>query len=198
MSQLRPVWLLLIGTSAALACYLATVLMVRAGYTSPVLPLSSGVTLAAVGLIVLILGLVVWRDQRRLAEKTPARGRRMHPLQAARVVAAGQACAYAGALIAGWHAGVLMDLAPAAGAGTPNVTAAIVMVTGGMLWVLIGFIVEQLCRVPPDQGGDTPADDENVEGFDQEPGTGYANRAHYRDQTDIADLSAGSPARETV
>lgn len=161
MTQLRPLWLLLIAAGAALAGYLVTLGMTAAGYSSPVLPLSSAVTLVAVGLIVLALGLVVWRDQRRLehtADRTRERGparnrpRRLHPLQAVRVVAAGQACAYAGSLIAGWHAGVLLHLGPAAGIGTPNVTAGLTVVIGGMLWVIIGFVVETLCRIPPDRG----------------------------------------------
>ncbi|WP_150461894.1 DUF3180 domain-containing protein [Nesterenkonia ebinurensis] len=163
MTQLRPLWLLIIAAGAALAGYLATLAMRNAGYSSPVLPLSSVITLVAVGLIVLALGLVVWWDQRRLeggADQEGRRrrsspdqsGRRLHPLQAVRVVAAGQACAYAGALIAGWHAGVLLDLGPAAGIGTPNVTAALTVVIGGMLWVIIGFVVETLCRIPPDRG----------------------------------------------
>lgn len=168
MTQMRPLWLLIIVTSAALAGYLGAVVMGSAGYSSPVLPVSSVITLSAVGLVVLGLGLVVWWDQRRIqdaAEKsrtadrrsTPQSqksrpGRRLHPLQAARVVAAGQACAYAGALISGWHTGVLIDLAPLTGVGTPNVTAALAVVIGGLLWVIIGFVVETLCRIPPDKG----------------------------------------------
>lgn len=161
MTQLRPLWLLIVAAGAALGGYLAAVAMLAAGYSSPVLPLSSVITLVAVGLIVLALGLVVWRDQRRL-QRTADRpresgtngrpGRRLHPLQAVRVVAAGQACAYAGSLIAGWHAGVLLHLGPAAGIGTPNVTAGLTVVIGGMLWVIIGFVVETLCRIPPDRG----------------------------------------------
>lgn len=169
MTPLRPLWLLVIAASAALAGFLAKAVMTGAGYTSPVLPLSSVITLIAVGLIVLGLGLIVWRDQRHLrrAAQEQRRGknlgssrpaRRLHPLQAVRVVAAGQACAYAGALIAGWHAGVLLDLAPATGMGAPNVSSALVMVIGGMLWVIIGFVVETLCRIPP-QDGETPAED---------------------------------------
>ncbi|TLP72753.1 DUF3180 domain-containing protein [Nesterenkonia sphaerica] len=161
MTQLRPLWLLVIALGAALAGYLATVAMSAGGFSSPVLPLSSAVTLGAIGGIVLILGLIVWRDQRRIEqaadearrEKPRSRpARRIHPLQAVRVVAAGQACAYAGALIAGWHAGVLIDLAPAAGAGTPNVTSALVVVIGGLIWVITGFVVETLGKLPPDSG----------------------------------------------
>lgn len=169
MNRLRPGWLLIISASAALLGFLATVLMVGRGHGSPVLPASSAITLAGIGIVVLVLGIIVWRDQRRIEEAArqrkaaeqggkPAsagRGkpRRLHPLQAVRVVAAGQACAYAGALIAGWHAGVLIDLAPATGLSAPNASSSLVMIIGGLIWVIIGFVVEQLCRIPPDDGG---------------------------------------------
>ncbi|HIW98630.1 MAG TPA: DUF3180 domain-containing protein [Candidatus Nesterenkonia stercoripullorum] len=185
MSALRPGWLLLITVTAAIGGFVATSVMAASGIRSPVLPISSVVTLAGVGLIVLGLGLVVHRDQRRgraadeeaelrrrhprepdentgdYPERTSDTGRisrqrpkprRLHPLQAVRVVAAAQACAYAGALIAGWHIGVLMDLAPAVGLGAPNATNALVMIIGGMMWVIIGFVVERLCKIPPDDG----------------------------------------------
>ncbi|MGO1193181.1 MAG: DUF3180 domain-containing protein [Nesterenkonia sp.] len=175
MSQLRPVWLLIIAAAASLAGFLATVVMASAGLSSPVLPMHSAITLSAVGLIVLGLGIVVFRDQRLVQQSQQQRGRqprrrrssrKLHPLQAVRVVAAGQACAYAGALIAGWHGGVTLDLAPAAGMSTPNVSSSLVMMIGGLLWVIIGFVVESLCRLPPDQG------DQYEEGdFDEEDGT---------------------------
>ncbi|GAA1802943.1 DUF3180 domain-containing protein [Nesterenkonia flava] len=192
MNQLRPLWLLIIAASAALAGYLATIGMVSAGQSSPVLPLSSAVTLAAVGLIVLVLGIVVGWDQRRLQSaaresqrqkrsgESPSYSRprrRLHPLQAARVVAAGQACAYAGALIAGWHGGVLLDLGSAAGLRAPNASSALVMMIGGLIWVIIGFVVESLCRIPPEDGGSLGQRDDTTRGFDEEPGTGYARQA---------------------
>lgn len=171
MSQLRPLWLLIVLVAATLVGLLATMSMTAAGYSSPALPMSSAITLTAVGLIVLSLGLVVWRDQRHLRRteeesrrhrsrpgldssqrRSPQPRRRLHPLQAVRVVAAGQACAYAGALIAGWHVGIILHLAPAAGVSTPNVASSLVMMIGGLLWVIIGFVVESLCRLPPDEG----------------------------------------------
>lgn len=183
MSQLRPMWLGIILVAASLVGFLATAVMAGAGLSSPTLPMSSVITLAAVGLIVLLLGILVWRDQRSIEQArqqqadqrspgpgNPRRrrlgrpGRRLHPLQAVRVVAAAQACAYAGTLIAGWHAGIVLYLAPAAGIGVPNAVSSLMMMIGGMLWVIIGFVVESLCRLPPqngeeDQGGELDQDD---------------------------------------
>lgn len=162
MNQLRPVWLLIIAVGAAVAGYAASVLMAAAGYGSPALPMASVVTLTIIGLLILTLGILVWWDLKRITDVAEKRrrgddvrrpGRRVHPLQAVRVVAAGQACGYAGVLISGWHGGVILDLAPAAGMGTPNVTSSLVMMIGGLLWVIIGFVVESLCRLPPEDGG---------------------------------------------
>jgi len=154
MSRLRPLWLLIIVASAALAGFIATVIMAGQGFGSPVLPRTSLITLLGIAAILLTLGLLVWRDQRRItaaAQKGERSPRSLHPLQAVRVVAAGQAGAYAGALIAGWHAGILIDLIPAAALSAPNVNSSLLMITGGVIWVIIGFVVELLCRVPPDE-----------------------------------------------
>ncbi|GAB3190182.1 DUF3180 domain-containing protein [Nesterenkonia suensis] len=193
MTRLLPMWLLIIAASAALTGFLVTVLMVSNGYGSPVLAPISLITLSGVGLVVLGLGIVVWWDQRRVeknadqarrdADRTnrsaedgqpPRRGprpsRRLHPLEAARVVVAAQACGYAGAVIAGWHGGVLMDLGPTAGLAAPNAQAALLMIIGGLVWVVIGFVVEQLCRLPPDRGDDGAERRSPYRDFGQEPG----------------------------
>lgn len=195
MTTLQPMWLMIITAASALVGLVATVLMVTRGFGSPVLAPVSLITLGGIGLVVLGLGMVVWWDQRGLEKdadqalrdggdgqrqnadgpargRGPRRGRRLHPLEAARVVVAAQACGYAGAVIAGWHAGVLIDLGPTAGLAAPNAHAALLMIIGGLAWVIIGFVVEQLCRIPPDRGDDggrpgrRPRRD-----FGQEPGT---------------------------
>ncbi|TDS87690.1 DUF3180 domain-containing protein [Nesterenkonia aurantiaca] len=154
MSRLSALRLLIIAAHSALVGFITTVYMSAQGMGSPVLPRTSLVTLLGIALIVLTLGLLVWRDQRRIASAA-AKGRRgqrsLHPLHAVRVLTAGQAGAYAGALIAGWHAGILGDLVPAAALSAPNVNSSLLMITGGMIWVIIGFVVELLCRIPPDE-----------------------------------------------
>lgn len=191
MTRLRPMWLMIIAGSSALAGLVTTVIMVANGFGSPVLPPASTVTLVGIGCVVLGLGTVVWWDLRRLEKdaddadragrgtsrdaRRRRAGRRIHPLEAARVVVAGQACGYAGAVIAGWHAGVLIDLGPAAGMAAPNVNAALLMIIGGLAWVIIGFVVEQLCRLPPDRGdgedGSGNAWGRSYRDFGEEPGT---------------------------
>ena len=109
--------------------------MASAGLSSPVLPMHSAITLSAVGLIVLGLGIVVFRDQ-RLVAAVPAGARRaatpsslvpgsLHRLQAVRVkllqVRPVQAAGCADRRVA--RRVVTLDLAPAAGMSTPNVSS---------------------------------------------------------------------------
>lgn len=187
MSRLRPLWLLIIAGAAALGGLLVTALMATAGFGSPVLPRTSLITLLGIALIILTLGLLVYRDQRRIAQaaeqglRAPRTPRRMHPLQAVRVVAAGQAGAYAGALIAGWHLGVLLDLMPAASLTAPTVISSLMMITGGAIWVIIGFVVELLCRIPPDEnppGGRQTNRREARRNTGPIPEEGYARGTH--------------------
>ena len=182
MSRLSVLRLLLIAALAALAGFVTTVSMSSHGMGSPVLPRTSLVTLLGIAMVVLTLGLLVWRDQRRIATaaKEGRRSQRsLHPLHAVRVLTAGQAGAYAGALIAGWHAGILGDLVPAAALTAPNVNSSLLMITGGVIWVIIGFVVELLCRIPPDEnppgGGRGRAPERNTGPIPEE---GYARGTH--------------------
>lgn len=146
MNTIRPLWLLIILGAAGVLGWCATLLTAGAGLTAPVLGLPSVITLAAVGLLVLVLGLRVRRDQDRPA------GARMDPLAAARTLVLAQAGAYAGTLIAGWHAGVLIHLLSATGPGSRTTDDAWIMVIAGLVLVILGFVVEQFCRIPPEDG----------------------------------------------
>lgn len=171
MSRLRPVWLLLISAGAVVLGVVAAAAMAGAGYGAPVLPRSALITLIGVGAVILTLGIVVRRDMARLEAaarrererqarrdageeepRTPKPVRRISPLFAVRVVAAAQASAYAGSIIFGWHGGILLHLAPQVGLGTANAQTAVFMALGGLGWVVVGFVVEHLCRLPPDDG----------------------------------------------
>ncbi|QCU76849.1 DUF3180 domain-containing protein [Citricoccus sp. SGAir0253] len=151
MSSIRPLWLLVVCAVSGVLGWLGALLAARSGLVAPVLVASSVVTLAAVAVLVLALGIRVQRDKRR----PPAA--RMDPVAAARTLVLAQSGAYAGALIAGWHAGVLVHLASATGFGTATVNDALVMIIGGLVLVIVGFVVEQFCRLPPDDGADGTA-----------------------------------------
>ncbi len=169
MTSIRPLWLLLVFAGTGVVGWLAALLAAGAGLVSPVLAASSAITVAAVAVLVLALGIRVQRDKRR----PPAA--RMNPVAAARTLVLAQAGAYAGALIAGWHAGVLVHLVSATGFGTPTVNDALLMIIGGLVLVIVGFVVEQFCRLPPEDGADgaTHGSGTDADGSQRNAGPAY-------------------------
>lgn len=144
MSTIRPLWLLLICLGSALLGWIAQVALTGNGYTSPVLQWPSLVTMVAGMAITFGFGMRVRRyTQGKLKS-------RLDPLQAARTLVLAQATAYAGALIAGWHAGILLDLLRGAGLGNQVVISSLVMIVASLVMVIVGWVVEQFCKLPPD------------------------------------------------
>lgn len=154
MRTIRPAWLAAVAIVLAAVGWVATELTSRASLALPVLPLSSLITMALIAVVCLILGIKVrrWRDGKR--DKV------LDPLLAARTVILAQACAYAGAVLFGWHTGILLNQLPTI-AMRSDLTIIWVMVAhlaGGLVMVVIGIIVERFCKVPPEDNdpGSTP------------------------------------------
>ncbi|WP_427019065.1 DUF3180 domain-containing protein [Pseudarthrobacter sp. P1] len=154
MRTIKPAWLVVTGLVAASAGWVATVLANRASMAMPVLPWSSLLTMAVIVVLTLMLGLRVraWRNGDRK--------RMLNPILAARTVLFAQACAYSGALLLGWHAGILADVLPTLGLrGNLDILWQILSLAGGgAVMVAVGLIVERFCRVPPEDS--EPADTE--------------------------------------
>ena len=143
MNAIRPMWLLLICLGSALVGWVAQVLLTTNGFTSPVLQWPSLVTMVAGMAITFAFGLRVRRyTQGKLK-------RRLDPLQAARTLVLAQATAYAGSLIGGWHIGLLLDVLKA-GWGNQVVISSLVMIVGALVMVIVGWVVEQFCKLPPE------------------------------------------------
>ena len=163
MSALRPMWLLTICLGTTLAGWIAQLYAASHSLAAPVLHWASLITLGAVVLITLLLGLRVLRYRQGKLK------RRLDPIQAARTLVLAQSSAYAGALIAGWHLGILIDLLPAAGVTSSAVLLSLVMIAAGVLMVSVGWVVEQFCKLPPE---DPSAPDAG--GHKREDNEGYA------------------------
>ncbi|MGJ9404384.1 DUF3180 domain-containing protein [Arthrobacter sp. KK5.5] len=163
MSTIRPLWLLAICLGAALAGWIGQWLASTNGLPAPVLHWTSLITMGAGILITLGFGLRVRRYQQGKLR------RMLDPLQAARTLVLAQATAYAGALIAGWHLGILVDLMAASGLRTGSSTSSLVMMGAAVAMVIVGWAVEQFCKLPPD---DPSAPDANAR--DSEENEGYA------------------------
>ncbi len=86
--------------------------------------------------------------------------RRMDPTRAVRTAVLGQACAYAGALLAGFYAGYAAALLPD-WSHTPRREAALaaaLAALGGLVMLVAGVVAERWCRIGPDDEDDEGSD----------------------------------------
>lgn len=150
MKPLKPWVLVLVAVVVGLVGVAANALAMRGSAPTPVLPVSALGSMAVIAIVTLVLGIRVFRW------RTGHRSRMLDPIFAARTLVLAHACAYAGAVLLGWHGGVIADQVPllASRAGTPAVETALLMIGGGVVMVAIGFIVERFCRIPPEDGDD--------------------------------------------
>ncbi|RAN78831.1 hypothetical protein B5P43_16725 [Bacillus sp. SRB_336] len=146
MRTIRPAWLVVATVVLGVAGWTTTELTSRASLPLPVLPLSSLATMGLIVVVCLILGFKVrrWRDGHR--------DRVLDPLVAARTLVLAQACAYAGAVLLGWHLGILvdqLDTIPLRGDLGPiwNIAA---LGGGGVVMIVVGLVVERFCKLPPE------------------------------------------------
>jgi Protein of unknown function (DUF3180) len=146
MRTIKYSWLGLIILSGGVIGWLANLLALRNTLPVPVLHPSSLATMGAVVVFTLVLGLRVrrWRNGRR--------DKPLNPLLAARTLVLAQASAYAGALIIGWHAGLLVDqleLLAYRPAGSV-LWQVLAMMGAGLVMVIVGLVVERFCKLPPE------------------------------------------------
>ena len=148
MGTLKVGWLAAFGVVAGIGGWMMNWWASRNGFPVPTLHLSSLLTVAAILTVTLVFGIRVlrWRNGRR--------DRPLNPILAARTVVLAQATAYAGALNAGWHLGILMDqLALVAVRGvTASVWGTVALVASGLVMIVVGLMVQGFCRLPPDDG----------------------------------------------
>ena len=144
MTSLRISRVLLVVVIATALGWLGAFYSAESGWHAPSLGYSAVITLAAAIVLELLLGIRVLRDRQRPVAD------RMNPLVAARTLVLAHAGTYAGAVICGWHLGILLHRLPQAGFGPAVVTEAIVQASTALLLVIVGFIVEQWCRIPPE------------------------------------------------
>ncbi|MDR6638769.1 MULTISPECIES: DUF3180 domain-containing protein [Paenarthrobacter] len=155
MKAMRPVVLLLIAVVAAVIAWLATMATNRFSMATPVLPESALITMGVIAGLTLIMGIRVlrWRNGKKK--------NMLNPILAARTLILAQACAYAGTLLLGWHAGISIDLLRVSlRSGEGILWNALLMGGGGVAMVVVGIVVERFCRIPPeDFEGGTPGPD---------------------------------------
>lgn len=158
MSSLRVGWVIVVVSGTAILGWLGAFFAAESGWPAPALGYTSVITLAAVIVLELFLGIRVLKDRQRPVAD------RMNPVAAARTLVLAQAGTYAGAVIGGWHAGMLVHRVPQAGFGSDVVTEATVQVIAALVLVVVGFVVEQWCRIPPEDTGHNGRNGKNPPG----------------------------------
>lgn len=167
MRTIKPLWLVATAVVLAMIAWVTATLTTRASMALPVLPMSSLITMGLIAVVCFFLGLRVkrWRDGKR--EKA------IDPLLAARTLILAQACAYAGAVLVGWHAGIFIDILPSLAMRSDFgiVWEIAALAGGGIIMVAVGVIVERFCRIPPQDPdakkklGEAPREQQGEQGY---------------------------------
>lgn len=169
---MNPLLLAVVGLAVAVAGWSATVLTSRYGMATPVLPVTALVTMGVIVALTLVLGIRVlrWRNSTKKSNGTKKRAP-LNPILAARTLVLAQACAYAGSVLLGWHAGIFVDqLRVWSLRSTQDITwVAFAMAGGGLVMVVVGLVVERFCKIPPEDG-----DTDSAQGL---PGQGHRGKA---------------------
>lgn len=145
MNSLRPLWVLTILAAATALGYTMQSITASNGYAVPVLRWTSLLTMGAATVLTLAMGIRVKRYTSGKATSP------ISPIAAARTLVLAQAGTYAGSAIAGWHIGILIGLLGASGTGSSAVKSSLLMIGGALVMAIVGWVVEQFCKLPPDE-----------------------------------------------
>jgi lysylphosphatidylglycerol synthetase-like protein (DUF2156 family) len=144
----NPLLLLLISIVVGVAGWLASLLSTRYSLATPVLPLTGLITMGVIVVLTLVLGIRVlrWRNGKKK--------KMLNPILAAWTLVLAQACAYTGAVLLGWHAGIFLDQLRLWNLrSNQDLTwQSLIMAGGGLLMIVVGLLVERFCRIPPEDG----------------------------------------------
>ena len=128
---------------------------VNNGLEVPISGITLALSTALIAVILLGLAVPIWKYKRSITKViTVSKPLPVNPFYAVRVLLLSKAAAITGAIFIGWHAGVLVKqlTAPVVviDATTPNITA----LGSAVLLLVVGLIVEQICKLPSDKSKD--------------------------------------------
>jgi hypothetical protein len=140
---------------AATAGYLVSRLITSNGGQVPATAPSLTLTLFAISVILVSFAVPMFRYRRALAEqlKKPEspRPKRLNPFYAVRLLLLAQATALSGSLFVGWHAGVIW-MQISSPVTTDSIWRNVFALLASIAMVVIGVIVERICRIKDDGG----------------------------------------------
>lgn len=140
--------LVILAAVGVVAGWFTELMLVGSGRPSLVPPVTLGVALALIGVLVVLGALPVFRVARGVA------GARVDPFYATRIVLLAKASSLTGAILTGVAISVLVFLltrSVVASAG--SVGLAIVALVGAALLLAGGLAAEKMCTLPPEDDG---------------------------------------------
>lgn len=170
MSSLKVRVLLLVFVVALGAGALLNGLSVGAGGAELQFPATVLIISVVYSAVLLWFGAQVAKFRQR-AKRQDARA--MNPLAAARTLVWAQTAAYVGAMFAGWHVALLfyqVGLLSVRSTWSP-VWGAVIGVFSGLLMLVVGIVVENMCKIPPE---DSDEDSSPLERRGEQENRGYA------------------------
>ena len=145
MKPTRPSPLVALAAIGVIAGWLVEVMLVGSGRPSLVPPITLGIALALIGVLVVVGALPVFRVARGLA------GARVDPFYATRILLLAKASSITGAILTGVALAVLVFLltrSVVAAAGP--IGMAVVTLVGAALLLVGGLVAEKMCTLPPE------------------------------------------------
>lgn len=145
MTRTKPTHLILLAVLGGGATWFLETALAASGRPVIIPPLTLGVALLLIGVILVVMALPV----RRVSRGVP--NARVDPFYATRVVTLAKASSLAGALLAGGGlgiAGYLLSRSVLPGVG--SVTMAFASTVGAALLLVGGLVAEHMCTIPPD------------------------------------------------
>ncbi|MHA7985281.1 DUF3180 domain-containing protein [Rathayibacter sp. CAU 1779] len=150
MRRTGPAALIALGIVGVAIGYLLEVLLVAAGTSMLIPPVSLSVTLVAIGVIVVLLAIPIRRAVRSKVKV------HVDPFRAMRIAVLAKACSLVGALLTGTGIGVVVYvLTRPVLAGVDAIWLSVVAAVSAIILLVGGLVAEFFCTLPP------PGDDEN-------------------------------------
>lgn len=161
MKRTRSTTVVIVGLIGIVLGLLTNAGLGASGAALLVPPIILGVTLAIIGVVVVLLA---WPIRRAIRGTAPLR---IDPFRAARTAVLAKACAITGGLLTGFMIGLLLFLITRTlMAGTSSLWYTVIAGVGGAVLLVGGLVAEWFCTLPP------PSDD-NHRG-DAEPGVNHS------------------------
>ena len=145
MTRTTPASLVLLAVLGGGVMWFIETALATSGRAVVLPPITLGVALLLIGVIIVAMALPVRRVSRGVAHA------RVDPFYATRVLMLAKASSLGGALLGGGGLGIVGYLLSRSLVASPNaVTMSVVTAAGALLLLVAGLVAEHMCSIPPD------------------------------------------------